>query len=129
MKTSIAVDPHRRENPESNVTQGMSLGERVGGDQGDAGLGICEGELRLAGFVEAGIRARGYHVVSRYELDALAPAGNSNGAEFLRWLHQFATEPGWEAASRRGMAQVLFQCLGQRRLVPGIWRLQGTVLG
>ena len=94
----------------------------TGGDEGAAGK--VAAAAGVAGMVGEGIRARGYHVMPVGEVAGLAGIGPVCGAEFLRQLHRFASENGWEAAVPRGLGRVLFQPIGDRRMVPAIWRLQ-----
>jgi hypothetical protein len=83
----------------------------------------------MVGVVEAGIRARGYHVMPVDEVAGLVGGVPVCRAEFLRQLHRFASVHGWEAAAPRGVSHVLFQPIGDRCVVPSIWRLQRAVQG
>ncbi len=108
------------------VSDDGSLG-RSGWEAESLGLLDCSEGGGMVGAVEAGIRARGYHEIPVGEVAGLAGGSPVCGVEFLRRLHRFASMHGWEAAAPRGLGHVLFQPIGDRRVMPSLWRLQRTL--
>jgi len=79
----------------------------------------------LSAIVSAGISQRGFHICDGVELEGLWAAERLSPTEKLQRLHGFATENGWEVAAKDRVSSVLFQGIGRRAVLPGMWRLCG----
>ena len=79
----------------------------------------------FASMVARGIHRRGFHIADAESLDALWEGLGFSPTEKLQRVHSFASDHGWEVASKDKVSTVLFQPAGRRAILPGMWRLCG----
>lgn len=75
--------------------------------------------------VSGGINRRGFHIADEESLRVLWAGAGIGSTEKLQRVHAFATEHGWEVATKNNVTTVLFQAAGRRAILPGMWRLCG----
>ena len=75
--------------------------------------------------VASGIHRRGFYIADEESLNALWEGLGITPTEKLQRVHSFASEHGWEVASKDKVCTVLFQPAGRRLILPGMWRLCG----